>query len=74
MSESEPLVPIGGEPYTASAPWFEPALGLAVGLPGGGIESVTLHASLQQGLLLGAVFGLIFACFLRAAQPAPGLA
>jgi hypothetical protein len=63
MSESEPLVPIGGEPHTASVAWFEPALGLAVGLSGGGIESVTLHASLQHGLLLGAVFGLMFACF-----------
>ena len=50
-------------------------LGLCIGLAGGVMRSVCLHASVPHGLLLGAGFGIFFALFLipRATSPGAGL-
>jgi uncharacterized membrane protein YagU involved in acid resistance len=50
-------------------------LGFCVGLAGGAIRSLCLHAPLSDGLLIGAGFGIFFALFLvtRATSPGAGL-
>jgi uncharacterized membrane protein YagU involved in acid resistance len=75
MSELEAKLPLDVEVRRASTAWFNPVLGLAVGLSGGAMESVILHEPLPHGLLLGAAFGLIFGAFFsrRATSAGAGL-
>ena len=48
------------------------ALGLCIGLAGGAIRSLCLHAPLSHGLLIGAGFGIFFALFLIPWATSPG--
>ena len=47
-------------------------LGLSIGLAGGAIRSLCLHASLFHGFLIGASFGIFFALFLISQATSPG--
>jgi uncharacterized membrane protein YagU involved in acid resistance len=58
-----------------NATWIEPSLGLLAGLLGGALQSRLLGVALQDELLLGGLFGLLFGFFFcrRASTPGAGL-
>jgi len=69
---SSPQIAVAPMPVMPSrARWAEPLLGAVVGLAGGAVEGLIGTASLSHGLIMGAVFGLLFATvFARRANTA----
>jgi uncharacterized membrane protein len=55
-----------------SIDWIDSLAGLLVGVLGGALGSIPLGSSLSHSLLIGGIFGLIFAVFFRQRANTPG--